>query len=53
MSDTEVDVTERLFAEFTHLHALPVITAVVRQAGEDLRGAPAGALPELVERLAR
>lgn len=53
MSDTEVDVTERLFAEFADVHELPVITAVVRQASEDLRGSPPGALPELVERLAR
>ena len=53
MSDTEVDVTERLFAEFEHLHGLTTIVAVVRQAHQDLLGAPPGALPELVERLAR
>lgn len=53
MSDTEVDVVERLFAEFEHVHALPTITAVVHQAYKDLHDAPAGALPELVERLAR
>jgi len=53
MSDTEVDVTERLFAEFEHLHTLPTITAVVARAHVDLQGSPRGPLPELVERLAR
>jgi hypothetical protein len=53
MSDTEVDVTERLFAEFTGVHPLTTITAAVRQAHLDLQGAPRGAMPELVERLAR
>lgn len=53
MSDTEVDVTERLFAEFAGVHALTTITAAVRQAHVDLQGAPPGAIPELVERLAR
>ncbi len=53
MSDTEVDVTERLFAEFASVHALPTITATVRQAHLDLQSAPQGAMPELVERLAR
>jgi hypothetical protein len=31
----------------------PAISLVVRTCREELRGSPAGALPELVERLAR
>jgi len=47
------DVTERMFGEFERVHPLPVIAAVVRQCREDLEGAPRGAIPELLERLAR
>ena len=47
------DVTERMFTEFERVHPLPVIAAVVRQCRDDLAGSPPGALPELVERLAR
>lgn len=47
------DVTERMFAEFERVHPLPVIAAVVRQCCDDLAGSPPGAIPELVERLAR
>jgi hypothetical protein len=52
-SDTEVDVTERLFTEFTGVHALTTITAVATPSPPDLQDAPPGALPELVQRLAR
>jgi len=47
------DVTERLFGEFERVQPLPVIAAVVRQCRHDLEGSPPGALPELLERLAR
>lgn len=47
------DATERLLAEFAGAVEQPTITAVVRACGRDLAGAPAAALPELVERLAR
>ena len=53
MSDTEVDVIERLFAEFERTRTLSTIREVVARAHLDLQGAPRGALPELVERLAR
>lgn len=48
-----VDVTERLMAEFEDRLGLAVISRVVNGARRDLAGTPAGALPELVERLAR
>ena len=41
----------RLSREFPELG--PSISVVVRTCREELRGAPADALPELVERLAR
>ena len=41
----------RLSQEFPELG--PCISVVVRTCREELRGSPAGALPELVERLAR
>ncbi len=47
------DVTERLFRRFDAVYPLPVITAVVRQCRTDLDGAPPGAMPELLERLAQ
>lgn len=53
MSESICDVTERLFAEFTHVHPLLVVTAAVRQARHDLQGSPESALPALVEKLAR
>ena len=43
----------RLLAEFGALVAQTTVTRIVRSCREDLRGAPPGALPELVERLAR
>jgi hypothetical protein len=42
----------RLAQEFPELGRRP-ISLVVRTCREELRGAPDGALPELVERLAR
>lgn len=53
-NDSYCDVTERLFAEFEQVHPLPAIAAAVRQCRQDLEGgAPRGAFPELLERLAR
>lgn len=43
----------RLLAEFGALVAPTTVDRVVRGCRDDLRGAPPGALPELVERLAR
>lgn len=48
-----VDVTERLMAEFEDRLGLEVISRVVNGSRRDLAGTPAGALPELVERLSR
>ena len=42
----------RLSLEFPHI-GLRSIASVVRTCREELRGSPDGALPELVERLAR
>ncbi|WP_346622242.1 hypothetical protein [Blastococcus montanus] len=42
----------RLRQEFPELGAAPIVH-VVRTCREELRGSPDGALPELVERLAR
>jgi hypothetical protein len=42
---------QRLSREFPELG--PCISVVVRTCREELRGSPADALPELVERLAR
>jgi hypothetical protein len=47
------EIDERLHAEFRTRISRARISAVVRQADNDLSGAPTGALPELVERLAR
>lgn len=43
----------RLLAEFGALVAQSTVTRVVQSCRHDLRGAPPGALAELVERLAR
>ncbi len=48
-----VDVAERLMAEFEDRLGLDVISKVVNSCRRDLNCAPAGALPELVDRLAR
>jgi hypothetical protein len=42
----------RLRQEFPYIGSAPIVL-VVRTCREELRGSPAGALPELVERLAR
>lgn len=47
------DVTEHLIAEFEGKFTLPAIVDVVRGCQQDLKGASPGALPELLERLAR
>jgi hypothetical protein len=48
-----VDVTERLMAEFEGRLGLDLVWPVVHGCRRDLDGTPVGALPELVERLAR
>jgi hypothetical protein len=53
MSESICDVTERLFAEFEHVHPLSAVTAAVLRARHDLEGSPETAMPELVERLVR
>jgi hypothetical protein len=51
--DTSVpSAIARLRHEFPELAPGPIVL-VVRTCREELRGSPAGALPELVERLAR
>ena len=50
---TMVDTTERLMAEFEDRLDLSLIVQVVAGCRRDLQGGPAGAEPELVERLAR
>ena len=47
------DAVTRLLAELGPGACPDAVTAAVRQACDDLRGSPVGALPELVERLAR
>ncbi|BBG01023.1 MULTISPECIES: three-helix bundle dimerization domain-containing protein [Pseudonocardia] len=47
------DAITRLLAELGPGTSPAVVSATVREACEDLRGSPVGALPELVERLAR
>jgi hypothetical protein len=47
------DVAERLMAEFAARVDLGTISRVILGCRRDLQGSPAGALPELVERLAR
>ena len=53
-SDPSVDgAVARLVAEFGHRLPAPVVGRVVRDCRDQLSGVPAGAMPELVERLAR
>ena len=47
------DVTERLMLEFGAVLPLADVSRAVLQSFRDLAAAPVGALPELVERLAR
>jgi hypothetical protein len=52
--DSSVDeAVARLAAEFSHRVRRQLIVRVVRDCRRDLGGSPVGALPELVERLAR
>ena len=54
MADNSVDsAVARLAAEFADQLRPQVIVKVVRDCRRDLGGSPVGALPELVERLAR
>ena len=53
-SDPSVDgAVARLAEEFGSRLPAAVVQRVVRNCREELSGAPVGALPELVERLAR
>jgi hypothetical protein len=47
------DAVDRLAAEFSDRLRRQLIVRVVRDCRRDLGGSPVGALPELVERLAR
>jgi hypothetical protein len=47
------DAVARLAEEFSHRVRRQLIVRVVRDCRRDLGGSPVGALPELVERLAR
>lgn len=53
MVESLVDVTERLMAEFDGAVQVDDVARVVRASRENLAGSPPGAMPELVERLAR
>ncbi len=55
MSDDRsyADVAERLFRTFHAVYPLPVIIAVLQRCRTELDSVPAGAMPELLERLAR
>ncbi|MDQ1717648.1 MAG: hypothetical protein QOE89_1601 [Pseudonocardiales bacterium] len=44
---------ERLSAEFAHFMPQPALNAIAHRCQADLSGTPAGAMPELTERLAR
>ncbi|MEO6700112.1 MAG: hypothetical protein ABI140_00070 [Jatrophihabitantaceae bacterium] len=46
------DMIERLFRQFEDRLPLTTIVRVVRESRDQLRGSPAGAMPELTERLA-
>jgi hypothetical protein len=52
MSGPLAQVTERLYADFTHATLRQVI-AVVRRCADELDSPSQAAVPELVERLAR
>lgn len=47
------DAVSRLLEEFGPAVSRDAVVAAVAQACDDLQGSPVGALPELVERLAR
>jgi hypothetical protein len=48
-----VDVVERLMHEFEHRLPLDYVSGVVLGCQRDISGTSAGALPEMLERLAR
>ncbi len=48
-----VDVVERLFRDFEARHSLTTILDEARRCRQQLRGSPASALPELLDRLVR
>jgi hypothetical protein len=50
---SHADLVERMFREFEDRLDLKVILDVVNDCRHDLQGSPAGAMPELTERLAR
>jgi len=50
--DELLDIVERLSSEFATV-SIGVLTSVIVECRRDLSGVPQGALPELVERLAR
>lgn len=52
-SGTYADVVEELFREYEDSLPLCAILAVVNGCRHDLAGSPLGAMPELLERLAR
>jgi hypothetical protein len=47
------DLVEQLFIEYEDVLSLTGIVGLVRQCRHDLAGSPIGAMPELLERLAR
>jgi hypothetical protein len=51
--ESYADIMERMFREYEAVLDLPSITRIVNGCRHDLQGIPAGALPELTERLAR
>jgi hypothetical protein len=53
MSESVAGVIERLFLEFENQYSLTEVVAVVRECQVHLCCSPPGALPELVDRLAR
>jgi len=51
--DGYADLMETMFASYDHILPLAVIVEVVSRCRSDLAGSPPGALPELLDRLAR
>jgi hypothetical protein len=52
-ADSYADMVEKLFSEYETKLSLCAIVDIVQRCRHDLAGSPAGALPELTERLAR
>lgn len=53
MADSFADSVERLFRDFEDRYSLSCIVTVMQECRAQLSASPQGALPELVERLAR